>query len=676
MRYLVYGAPWAYPDFATFAGAVDEAVNDGFNAIRLHVPWTFTQGRDGVYNFSSLDQEVAYVVSTKHLPVAFLLDLTRPSSDGRDAVLSPNDVMQSSAGAYCGRMEGQLFVNQLSLASDNFIQKANAFIRTVLARYNALYPQSILYVTTGIGLMTEVAYDPGALDPGALYDYSPVAISKFRQWIQARYHSIDSLNVAWRTSFSDFNSVTPPSDWSTLWDDVRGMEWYNFRHFMMKQAVTSFAATVHGISPSLRYGIQFGSTFDDASDVEGTTDFPDLIADADIVENDDAPGYNHSYSMDLLRANSPNKWIANEIDGPTVTQYPDVDYLLQATQSFDHGATFVSVSNWDQRDLANHRSLWSNIASLLSQPVTTGTASSSMTESAYDILKARSTASYQATYNMLSDNGADWVDVIRKDDLYNTAASNLALGKNATASVFGYPPSNAVDGRTDDFWSARDGTFPQWLMVDLGVPYNLESIKTIFYATELWKYKLQCSVDGARWTMLADNTSTGLWSQIMNDSVDATCRYIKIGVTGSTADWAAIREIEVYRTREPTNVALFRTATASSFVGPPSQAVDGRMDYMWVARNGTFPQWLMVDLGDIYTVSSIKTTFYANELWKYNLQCSIDGSSWTIVVDNTSGLWSQVMNDSVEATCRRVKITVTGSAADWAAIREFEVYGK
>jgi hypothetical protein len=84
----------------------------------------------------------------------------------------------------------------------------------------------------------------------------------------------------------------------------------------------------------------------------------------------------------------------------------------------------------------------------------------------------------------------------------------------------------------------------------------------------------------------------------------------------------------------------------------------------------------MVDLGDIYTVSSIKTTFYANELWKYNLQCSIDGSSWTIVVDNTSGLWSQVMNDSVEATCRRVKITVTGSAADWAAIREFEVYGK
>jgi hypothetical protein len=676
-RYLVYGGLWGYPPLSTFAGAVDEAVNDGFNAIRLHVSWTETQHRDGGYDFSALDQEVAYVVGTKHLPVAFIIDLTRPSSDGRDSVLSPDDVMQDWTGGYCGRtiwlpsIGSQVFDNQFSFASDNFIQKANGFIRTVVSRYHTLYPWNILYVTAGTALFAEVAYHPNGV-----YDYSPIAMSKFRNWLQAKYGSIDSLNLAWRTNFSDFTSVTPLSDWNKIWDDLRGMEWYNFRHYMMKQALTGFAATIHGISPSLKYGMQFGSTFDDATDWEGTTNFPDLIIDADIVENDDAPSYNHSYSMDLLRANSPNKWLGNEIDGPTVSSNPDVDYLLQATQSFDHGATFVSVSNWTQNDLVTHRSLWANIASLLSQPVTTGTASSSMTENAYDILKARSTASYQATYNMLSNNGTNWVEVIRNDDLYNTAASNLALGKNATTSSFVGPPSQAVDARMDDFWAAQGGTFPQWLTVDLGVPYNVGSIKTIFYASELWKYKLECSVDGVRWTTLKDNTLSGLSSQIMNDSANATCRYIKIDVTGSAADWAAIRELEVYRTREPTNVALFRTATASSFVGPPSQAVDGRMDYMWVAQDGTFPQWLMVDLGVPYNLESIKTTFYANELWKYNLQCSVDGSSWTIVVDNTSGLRSEVMNDSVEATCRYVKITVTGSAVDWAAIREFEVYGK
>ena len=141
------------------------------------------------------------------------------------------------------------------------------------------------------------------------------------------------------------------------------------------------------------------------------------------MANDDAPHYNHSYSMDLLRSNSSNKWIGNEIDGPTGSSSPDVDYLLQATQSFNHGATFVSVSNWNQADLASHRPLWSKISSLLSQPVTTGPAvSSAMTESAYNIVKAWGTTSYQAKYQTLSNNGADWVFVVRQDDLYNNSA--------------------------------------------------------------------------------------------------------------------------------------------------------------------------------------------------------------------------------------------------------------
>jgi hypothetical protein len=232
-RYLVYGAPWAYQAFTTFALAVDEAVNDGFNAVRLHVPWMDTQLPNGAYDFSKLDQEVAYVANTKHLPVALLLDLTRPSSGdpvsipadpavagagfcgqtrpssggGGDTVLSPADVMQDAAGRYCGRMEwnaatkSKLFVNQLSFASDSFVQKANAFIQTVVYRYYTRYPGSILYVTTGVGLMTEVAYQPIAV-----LDYSPGATSRFRQWIQARYASIDSLN--WRAGIRELTFPT------------------------------------------------------------------------------------------------------------------------------------------------------------------------------------------------------------------------------------------------------------------------------------------------------------------------------------------------------------------------------------------------------------------------------------------------------------------------------------
>src|SRR5262249_35111888 len=99
-RYLVYGAPWTYSPFPTFAGAVDEAVNDGFNAIRIHVPWMDTQLLNGAYDFSKLDLEVAYVVNTKHLPVAFNLDLTRPSSG--DPVSIPVDPAVAGGG-FCGQ---------------------------------------------------------------------------------------------------------------------------------------------------------------------------------------------------------------------------------------------------------------------------------------------------------------------------------------------------------------------------------------------------------------------------------------------------------------------------------------------------------------------------------------------------------------------------------------------
>jgi len=411
---LVYGGLWGFD--GTFPGAFDEAVNDGFNAIRIHVPWAGIQRTDGTWDFSFLDQEVAYVVGTKNLPVAFLIQLLRPSSNGSDSVLSPGDVMRdSSGGCFC-----QPWGGQLSFASDNFIQTANTFIQAVVSRYQAKYPQSILYVAIGTTLSAEAGYPASRMS-----DYSPIAIAKFRNWLQTKYASINNLNLAWGTSFSDFNSVTPPSDLNTIWNNVSGFEWYNFRHYMLKQALASFAATIHGISPSLRYGVQFGSTFDGSSDGRGTINFPDLIGNADVVWNDDAPSYNHSYSMDLLRSNSSNKWIGNDIDGPTVSSNPDVDYLLQATQSFAHGATLVSVSNWNQVDLQNHRPLWSKIASLLSQPVTAGPAvSSAMTESAYNIVRTWGTTSYQAKYQMLSNNGADWVFVVRRDDLYNNSAFN------------------------------------------------------------------------------------------------------------------------------------------------------------------------------------------------------------------------------------------------------------
>jgi hypothetical protein len=414
---LVYRVLWGFDP--TFPGAIDEAARDGFNAMLLNVPWAGVQFMDGHCDFSFLDREVAYVVG-KNLPVALNIQLGRPpsnASNGNDTVLSPSDYMQDFSGGCICTSWGV----QFSFASDNFIQKANEFIQAIVSRYYTLYPQSILYVTVATTLSSEAGY-PAA----KMADYSPIANAKFGNWLQTKYGSIASLNSAWGTSFSDFNSVPPPPDSAAMWNDIHGLEWYNFRHYMMKQAWASFGATIHGVSPNLRYGIQFAGMSDATAIGRGTVNFPGLIGDADVVWNDDASTENHNYTIDLLRTNSPGKWIAAEFGGLTESPNALAAYPLQATQSFNHGATILSVSNWTQADLANHRPWWSQIASLLSQPVTTGYVSAGMTESVLNLAKTWvNTAPYQAWYQTISNNnGANWVAVIRQDDLYNNSAFN------------------------------------------------------------------------------------------------------------------------------------------------------------------------------------------------------------------------------------------------------------
>jgi hypothetical protein len=41
------------------------------------------------------------------------------------------------------------------------------------------------------------------------YDFSPAALTGFREWLKSRYTSLDQLNVKWHTEFPDWNDVKP-----------------------------------------------------------------------------------------------------------------------------------------------------------------------------------------------------------------------------------------------------------------------------------------------------------------------------------------------------------------------------------------------------------------------------------------------------------------------------------
>ncbi|UQU61891.1 discoidin domain-containing protein [Couchioplanes caeruleus] len=87
------------------------------------------------------------------------------------------------------------------------------------------------------------------------------------------------------------------------------------------------------------------------------------------------------------------------------------------------------------------------------------------------------------------------------------------------------------------------------------------------------------------------------------------------------------------------NLALHRTATASSREGPPwgpSQAVDGDPDSRW-SSGFSDPQWIAVDLGKRWRISSITVRWEHAYAVGYRIEISTDGTTWKRVYGTTAG---------------------------------------
>ncbi|GGG53559.1 discoidin domain-containing protein [Paenibacillus radicis (ex Gao et al. 2016)] len=125
---------------------------------------------------------------------------------------------------------------------------------------------------------------------------------------------------------------------------------------------------------------------------------------------------------------------------------------------------------------------------------------------------------------------------------------------------------------------------------------------------------------------------------------------------------------------EPVNLALKKPVTASSQSKDPAFAVDGDTGTRWAQEEGrTDPQWLTVDLGDVYSIASTSTMFELNSGYKYKIEYSEDGDNWSLYADKMAAATTQQTNNDVNAVMARyMRITMTH---DWGgSIYEFSVY--
>ncbi|MHA1732617.1 MAG: beta-galactosidase [Promethearchaeota archaeon] len=85
------------------------------------------------------------------------------------------------------------------------------------------------------GCSTDSEIHLNSYGDGLYYDYNPLVISEFREWLAGEYGSIRDLNAAAGTSFADFDAVDPPrerSDGDPWWE-----LWTRFRVELVRRAV-------------------------------------------------------------------------------------------------------------------------------------------------------------------------------------------------------------------------------------------------------------------------------------------------------------------------------------------------------------------------------------------------------------------------------------------------------
>ncbi|MGY5118905.1 discoidin domain-containing protein [Streptomyces sp. 900105755] len=129
------------------------------------------------------------------------------------------------------------------------------------------------------------------------------------------------------------------------------------------------------------------------------------------------------------------------------------------------------------------------------------------------------------------------------------------------------------------------------------------------------------------------------------------------------------------------DLALNKTATASSDSegNVPAKAFDGDLSTRWAQGLGLpDPSWLQVDLGKDTSVSAVVTTFEKSSGYKYRLEYSSDGTTWSTFEDHTADNTVAQTNYSfadAPVTARYLRLTVTGSSWNGGSVYELQAYG-
>ncbi|MGV3772048.1 MAG: PVC-type heme-binding CxxCH protein [Verrucomicrobiales bacterium] len=131
----------------------------------------------------------------------------------------------------------------------------------------------------------------------------------------------------------------------------------------------------------------------------------------------------------------------------------------------------------------------------------------------------------------------------------------------------------------------------------------------------------------------------------------------------------------------PQNLAKGKKATASSEERGKNNfarnAFDDNSGSRWCAENGTFPQWLQIDLGKAQKVTGALIEWEQKEtVYKYRIETSDDGQSWKTAVDGSNNTQPGNAKVAFTGAPRYLRLQCLGSNGGYASVFEFQVFSE
>ncbi|MCS7034399.1 MAG: discoidin domain-containing protein, partial [Phycisphaerae bacterium] len=125
---------------------------------------------------------------------------------------------------------------------------------------------------------------------------------------------------------------------------------------------------------------------------------------------------------------------------------------------------------------------------------------------------------------------------------------NVALNRPSRASTEspGHPARHGNDGDSTTFWESTDSE--AWWMVDLEGYYQISGSRVTFPNAGNWRFFVEISEDGHRWTEAVNRRETPSVSAVRQDIYPpgATARYWRITLLGTADSVAQLAEVEVH----------------------------------------------------------------------------------------------------------------------------------